>query len=400
MPRMPDFTTEDHQLLLSSLRDVGYRILPASRLADRLFPTVYLRHDIDLSPVLCLPIARSEAAASIAATYYVLLSAHYNPASRTNEDALRELVSLGHNIGLHYDVLRYPDDSAAAERRLLEECDRLALITGSSVTTVSLHQPSLSGRDPFLTSDTMVHPHDPRLTRDVPYISDSCRAFRDESLLEFLLPGAPERMPYLQLLTHPEVWIGPGAMDRLTFLERVLTPAALSDSRSYFDDEVRAIWSAHSGAAAHDARVGLHRRFITADRHWTALNLDALRAMYDESPELRWGARELTLDLPRKWEFSVAALSGAQIAGASMNSEREGELYVHSFLVREGHRGTGLADELLDAVVDRAKAHDLRGIQLRVAQGNGHALKFYLRRGFQIRRLEPDLNQLVLGMPL
>jgi ribosomal protein S18 acetylase RimI-like enzyme len=62
-----------------------------------------------------------------------------------------------------------------------------------------------------------------------------------------------------------------------------------------------------------------------------------------------------------------------------------GELYV-----REGHRGTGLADRLLDRAVAWGREHGCERVSLSVNVDNERARAFYERRGFESRRLKLD----------
>lgn len=50
--------------------------------------------------------------------------------------------------------------------------------------------------------------------------------------------------------------------------------------------------------------------------------------------------------------------------------------------LRQGERGTGLADILLKAVLDFAQEHGLRQIELNVNHTNKTAIQFYKRHGF------------------
>jgi len=213
--------------------------------------TVYLRHDIDLHLYEVERMALIEAKRSISATYYVLLTQHYNPMSVFNRGILRRLVDLGHEIGLHYDLTSYPQDSMAARRHLDWEAGLLASLTGQRIYTISMHQPYLGTPDPFRQLDQYVHPHDERFQQDLLYVSDSCRAWRDEKLLSCFSAQAARRV---QLLTHPELWLDPGHPDRLDYLNQVVAPNVLYESQSYLDAEVHRIWSTHPGAHLHDER--------------------------------------------------------------------------------------------------------------------------------------------------
>ncbi|MBD3781901.1 MAG: hypothetical protein IE926_02930 [Micrococcales bacterium] len=255
---MPPFSIEAYCDLLEGFGRAGYRLGPLSGLAvDDGTRTVLLRHDIDLDVPSVLPMARAEAALGVRSTFLVMVTQHYNPAYAENVAVLRELVDAGHEVGLHYDLVGYPADPSAARRRLAREVGAVEELTGVPVRCVSMHQPHLTSGDLFRSGSGLVHPHDPALQGDLVYVSDSCRAWRDETLLGALDAGGPRR---LQLLVHPELWLDGHVEDRERYLDEVLLPHAGDAARTYLDRTVRQIWRDHEGALAHDARVARARR--------------------------------------------------------------------------------------------------------------------------------------------
>jgi len=55
-----------------------------------------------------------------------------------------------------------------------------------------------------------------------------------------------------------------------------------------------------------------------------------------------------------------------------------------SMWVDAGHRGSGVAEQLLAEVLDWARGTGAEEVTLGVADGNGRALRFYQRAGFQL----------------
>ena len=250
--RLPEFTLDDYTVLLHGLRKAGYELAPVGAMPEPVtMPTAYLRHDIDLHVTGVDAMAEREADLDAQATYYVMVSQHYNPGYPPNALVLRHIKDLGHEIGLHYDLSDYPSDAHAARARLDHELDYLQEIIGCVVTTISMHQPGLGGDDPFRHIEGFVHPHDPNLAADLLYVSDSCRAWRDESLLTCLRDAVPRR---LLLLTHPEVWLAPEALSRMEFLDTVLRANVLRQHEQFIDEVVRGVWERHPGPALHDRR--------------------------------------------------------------------------------------------------------------------------------------------------
>lgn len=65
---------------------------------------ILLRHDIDLSLENALKIAQLEFELGIQSTYFVRISAKYNPMFYPNLKIIERIESLGHEIGLHYSL--------------------------------------------------------------------------------------------------------------------------------------------------------------------------------------------------------------------------------------------------------------------------------------------------------
>ena len=147
-----------------------------------------LRHDVDLSLDAAVRLAELEAAEGARATYFLMTgSVFYNLASHEGEQALARLRELGHRVGLH---AVYPH---------LHLDDRLDPV-------VAWHNPDPEYmRAPVDRAlNVMQAPwFDPRT-----YRSDSNQHWRSGCPHEELRAGA---FPWLQLLTHPEIWVYPGS---------------------------------------------------------------------------------------------------------------------------------------------------------------------------------------------
>ena len=134
--------------------------------------TVVLRHDVDLSLDAALRMAEVEAAAGAHATYFLMTgSVFYNLNSHEGEHALARLRELGHRVGLHA-VWHNPDPEYMR-----------APVDGAINVMES----------PWFDPET--------------YRSDSNQHWRSGCPHEELRAGA---FPWLQLLTHPEIWVYPG----------------------------------------------------------------------------------------------------------------------------------------------------------------------------------------------
>ena len=209
-----------------------------------------LRHDIDFCPSAALEMAEIEATHGVSATYFILMSTSlYNILSAEHCTFPRKLISLGHRIGLHYDVAALETVGAASAWEVFRlQLDLLGALSGSRPRVISMHNPSAGGIDPFAGSGEFINAYDARFTKDIVYLSDSCGAWRDEAW-DFLQGATlPDR---LQLLIHPIFWRHEPA-DRLSRLEEFI------DQRKKELDGIarhtRAMWGAHPAVIEHDGR--------------------------------------------------------------------------------------------------------------------------------------------------
>jgi hypothetical protein len=192
------FTRAGYRALLETALASGYQFCPFddpdSIAADR---ACFLRHDVDADPGAALELARLEHGLGVEATYFFMLrSPLYNLFGRENDGIVREILSLGHRLGLHQDVAFRPDGRTPQEWMELER-ELLERTFGVSVAAVSIHQPA-----------GPVELHGVVNTYDLPgfeYVSDSNMAAREPSLWQLLRETRP---PRLQLLIHPMWWIG------------------------------------------------------------------------------------------------------------------------------------------------------------------------------------------------
>ncbi|MBN1908984.1 MAG: GNAT family N-acetyltransferase [Pirellulales bacterium] len=299
---------------------------------------------------------------------------------------LDRLTALGHEIGLHYDLATYPDNEREAAEALLGEAELLGKLCGQKIRTIAMHNPSLGGEDWFRQSDQFVHPHDPRWQDGLLYVSDSCRAWRDENLLKCFSQDPPKR---LMLLTHPEVWLDGSIDDRQDYLEQVLEPVCGESLRRYLLTDVAAIWQNHAGARAHDAREhdrsgDDETRYSWPTRSSIENQLEAIETRFHEFIELPWTREQILLDLPGKWKHTLLMHHGPTVAGFSFNSVKGESLYIHALFVAPEFRRRGFGGRMIEMVCRRAQLFGFTRVGLRVASSNHSAAQFYAKQGFVV----------------
>jgi hypothetical protein len=180
------FDLEHYRELLDAARAGGYRWGGFDAPPEA--GVVILRHDVDLSLEAALRLAELEAEAGAWSTWFLMTrSVFYNLASSEGERAVARLRELGHRVA-HHAVWPHVD--------LDERFDPV----------VAWHNPDPDYmREPIAgATNVMSAPwFDP-----AHYRSDSNQHWRSGCPHEALARGA---FDWLQLLTHPEIWVYDGA---------------------------------------------------------------------------------------------------------------------------------------------------------------------------------------------
>lgn len=181
---MLDFTFKGYFELVRNVQSKGFS------LADfhdyhQYERSCILRHDIDMSIGLAFRFAAMEAELSppIRSTYFVLLKTDmYNPLSKKSVSYLKDIIKMGHEIGLHFDEAAYDIEfgldnlvaSVQNEARVLSE------YLGSKIRTVSMHRPSKRCLEANLKFDGLVNSYGHEYFKDIKYLSDSRRHWRED----------------------------------------------------------------------------------------------------------------------------------------------------------------------------------------------------------------------------
>jgi hypothetical protein len=202
---IPPFTHAGYAAFLAEFAALGY--CSASFLNfDPTARHLLLRHDIDMSIEAALPIAEIEREAGFFSYFFILLGSElYNPFSRRSRTSLRQLLTHGHKIGLHFDIAAYPDQPDRLDTLAAEECVHLEDITGNPVEIISFHRPIVDLLNNQAQFGGRPHTYMPSFFSEIGYCSDSRGSWRHGSPLEHEAVRAGRA---LQWLTHPIWWGG------------------------------------------------------------------------------------------------------------------------------------------------------------------------------------------------
>ena len=195
-----EFTYNAYRSLVSLLNKGEYRFVGYSDEASG-ERTVIMRHDVDFCLSKAVAMAQLEHELGVKSTYFILLSTDfYNVFSNRSHALLRQILALGHEIGLHFDELRYhgvtlPDLCNV----MVREAGILAAAISADVKAVSMHRPSLVMLSSDISLPGLVNSYSRRFFGEYKYLSDSRMRWR-EDVKGIVSSNTFDR---LHILTHP-----------------------------------------------------------------------------------------------------------------------------------------------------------------------------------------------------
>jgi hypothetical protein len=186
-----DFSLEHYRELLRAANDGGYRWAGFDRAPEP--GDVILRHDVDLSLDAAVALAELEAEEGAWSTWFLMTrSLFYNLDSAEGERTLERLRALGHRVA-HHAVYPHLDLDGRFDR------------------VVAWHNPEPGYvHEPIDGAVNVMQP--PWFDREH-YRSDSNQHWRSGCPHDELAGGAFE---WVQVLTHPEIWVYDGSTMRET----------------------------------------------------------------------------------------------------------------------------------------------------------------------------------------
>jgi len=176
---------------------------------------IILRHDVDYSPKRALEIARIEASLKIKSTFFVRVHGeHYHPFDRESYPIFKEILKMGHEMGLHYEaktLSRIFQNNAIVlfrkEKKILEDIFEIKIESAAE-------HADLNRQDKYWINHMFRHitksqggikHHTYEKEFQECYLTDSCGKWNKGCLCKNLGQN------HLQLLTHPDLW-GKGAL--------------------------------------------------------------------------------------------------------------------------------------------------------------------------------------------
>lgn len=197
----PEFTYDSYHQLLELLTESGYKFIKYGDIDNDY--TVILRHDIDTSISKAVKLAELEHKwGGIQSTYFVLLTSNfYNVASRESIEGLKQILTLGHEIGLHFDEMSYPEMAGNPEEIkncIIREANILGEILQHPIKVVSYHRPTKNILNAQLEIPGLINSYGYKYFQEYKYLSDSRHRWR-EPVLDIIRTKEYKK---LHILTH------------------------------------------------------------------------------------------------------------------------------------------------------------------------------------------------------
>lgn len=208
-----DFTETNYRRLLKLAKEKY--IFAFFNQMDIEKPHVLWRHDCDFSIHRAKKLSEVESEVGVKSTYFILMhSPFYNVFETEICKRIREIISLGHQIGLHFDQSFWQIPNAEIlEQKIQFEKDILENLLEEKLSAVSFHNPIFDASID-IRKDTyadLVNAYAPQIYDEYKYVSDSNGYWRYDRLEDVLI--APNYTK-LQILTHPEWWVHEPMMPR------------------------------------------------------------------------------------------------------------------------------------------------------------------------------------------
>lgn len=195
------FTYESYAGLIDRILKEGYKITSYDQ-KEKTAHSVILRHDVDFSIEKAQRIAAIENELGVSSSFFFLLSSDfYNVFSSKSMDIINDIAEKGHDIGLHFDEVRYDcaDGSSKIVDDILREVDIMSRMMGRNIDRVSMHRPSSNMLESDLIIPGVINTYSRFYYKEYKYLSDSRRVWR-EPVEKYISEHTYDR---LQILVHP-----------------------------------------------------------------------------------------------------------------------------------------------------------------------------------------------------
>lgn len=201
-----DFTLANYKSLLELALEKGYMFGDYSVEKEMTLRQIVWRHDVEFSVHRALKMARIEHDLGVRAYYFVHLhSEFYNTLEKEIFLLIKDVMSLGHQVGLHFDAQFWEvQDQKQLEDCLTKDSKTLEDILGIRINSFSFHNttPALLAMDDLYLAG-LLNVYAREIRQKYRYCTDSTGIWRYERLTDVL---NDDSIKCLQVLTHDGMW--------------------------------------------------------------------------------------------------------------------------------------------------------------------------------------------------
>jgi hypothetical protein len=196
-----NFTYRHYEEILKIAKEEAFEFSSFSQEPDTK-KRIYLRHDIDISIKSALDIAEIEKNHQVASTFFIQLnSPFYNIFEEDNLEIIRGIASLGHHIGIHFDMQLIPDHNALNLEEPIYRQYAFLRDFFPLQKVISFHHPSPKVLNNEIHCGAFVNAYSPQFRQR--YLSDSNGRWKEGCPCRILKEANLEKV---QILTHPFWW--------------------------------------------------------------------------------------------------------------------------------------------------------------------------------------------------
>lgn len=235
---MVQYTYDWYQNFIQELDHSGYEFHKFNSFDRDNSQAVIIRHDVDWSPQAAAKIAEIESECDVNSTYFFLVtSPFYNLLSESVRGLIRQIESLGHNIGLHFSVHQYWNNKRPPDEELTAAIKReqsvLQTVVDNLANQVAFHNPPEWIIDEEF--DQFSSTYEPQFISSADYVADSLYRWKDDS------PKPESFGDRVQILTHPALWGSEAAtpQERIQQVQRDY----VEKTDQYMNDRSRLKWT-------------------------------------------------------------------------------------------------------------------------------------------------------------
>lgn len=204
-----NFLFKDFDFFIKDLKKKKFNFVLISNLKKKKSykKEILLRHDIDFSPQNAIKIAKIEKKNKVYSTFYIqILSPFYSINLDKNLIYLKNIIELGHNIGLHFDASSYKIKSEKdlikflnLEKKILA---RLLDLNIRKIKSFSFHNPSKRHLNfKKFKYANMINCYSDYIKSRYYYFSDSNGYWKKFNIKNFFIDHEK-----IQFLSHPIWW--------------------------------------------------------------------------------------------------------------------------------------------------------------------------------------------------